>query len=339
MLQLGKGVKQEKADKVLQRFRDDLVDGEVAWFFCKCNNFRPMLDAVVITNARVLGLQTSDGFKFRALLSQLSSVQCDEKKGTVQLTCTDGQTITFKSVPSEDIPAVRHYLEAGQRESPPREVTQAVLARGKQGSSVVEFGGPVPTEPKAAKRARKEALKTADEEQYGRMTATGVLGGKTVRIYDKGYVRVGVFGGSYERLLSIEASHDVGKKTGVGRAAFAVATAGTNLLTSNKRGDVYLTIVTDKQTHVLHEEPPTARNIKQSKALEAAGQAVLRRLAEESASQGNDESPAASQAAVSSPAPGPTGAERLRQLNSLREEGLVTEDEFHQLRATLLGEL
>ena len=94
----------------------------------------------------------------------------------------------------------------------------------------------------------------------GQAVVSASFGGKNVTIYERGFVKVaGLLSLSAppEKLLTIEATSDVGKKSGPGRAAGAMMTGGLNLLTSNKRGDVYLLISTDKNTYVLHETPPT----------------------------------------------------------------------------------
>lgn len=214
-------------------------------------------------------------------------------------------------------------------------------------ASAVEFetAGPTRTD-------RIEARKTAKHEQnargaaaeianYGREVAKEAFGGRTVRIYDKGYVRVAVlmFGSSarFERLIAIDASADVSKKSGLGRGAAAVATMGVNLLGSNKRGDVYLTIATDVTTHVLHEDPPTAIGLKTVKKLEAAGRAVLQ--------TGSPRPVGPEQPSVTLPqadvAPSTTRetptAQKLRELADLLDEGLVSADEYEKLRAKLLG--
>jgi len=199
---------------------------------------------------------------------------------------------------------------------------------------------------KAGKRERKEQEKAprlqereeraADElARYGRMVANEVFGMRTVRIYDKGFVRVSVplFGSNtrFEQLVSIEASSDVSKKSGAGRGAAALMTGGLSLASSNKRGDVYLTITTDATTHVLHEDPPTATNLKHVKRLEAAGLAVLRQTP--SVTTDLSETPTSTPAASGAP----TVSERLRELTLLRDEGLVSLEEYDQLRAKLLG--
>ena len=57
-------------------------------------------------------------------------------------------------------------------------------------------------------------------------------------------------------------------------------TFGANLvLTPNKRGDIYLTIVTEGDVYALRASPPTIFNIKAAQCLVAAGAGVLKRAA------------------------------------------------------------
>lgn len=363
-MKVGRGVKAEKAQKALEK-AGDLVDGESVWFYAKCNQFKPMIDAVVVTNVRLMGLSTMDGFKYKALVSQVKATHCDQKKGTVEVTTSDGQVMIFKRIHSDDVPTVGHFLEEARKHPAPKHLIDALIESGAAGSSVLaaegasreDYAGAKKaheqeskrqrTQERASERARKREVedqraRDCAAEQAGLAAEAGELvestlfGGKTVEIYKNGFIRVvGLFSNApYERLLSIEASADVGKKSAVGRSAAAVMTGGISLLGSNKRGDVYLTIVTDRETHVLHQDPPTARGMQASKKLEAAGRAVLQCVAvsEATAGGGSDQpSPAGST--------GATVAERLRELNKMRDEGLVSAEEYEQLRTKLLGAL
>lgn len=171
-------------------------------------------------------------------------------------------------------------------------------------------------------------------ERYGQMVASGVPAAKTIRIYDKGFVQVsGAFRGAdstqFEHLLSIEDSSDVSKKSGLGRGLGMAVTGGMSIMASNKRGDVYLAIVTDSQTYMLHEDPPTERGMKAVRSLAAAGSAVIE---SQRATEGLPTSAIGPEARSAAP-------ERLRQLKQLHEEGLLSAEEFDQLRAKLLDEL
>ena len=198
---------------------------------------------------------------------------------------------------------------------------------------------------KAAKRDEREAARAAraareqeDLTHYGHQVESKAFGGKSIRVYEKGYVRLGgALGGAgdYERLLSIEASADVGKKSGVGRGAAAVMTGGLNLLGSNKRGDVYLTIVTEKQTYALRMSPPTAGNMTASKALEAAGNTVI------ASAQARTSAVAPATPVASGAASGGTAGvrERLHELKQLHDEGLIDAAEYERKRAALIDQL
>lgn len=347
-MQVGTGIKADKAEKVIGKYAGDLVEGEDVWFYAKCNNFRPMVNTIVITNVRVLGLAANEGYKYKAPVRDIVSAEFHPKKKTVHIVTTDGQEMIFKSVPSEDVPSVEHYLNYARTNPAPPAVVEALVARGSAATSVLAAAGETKDDFKAAKKQQKVRAKAdqqaAEEALAGRQVASEVFGGKTVKIYQKGYVRVGMFGkGPLEQLTSIEASSDVTKKTGVGRTAMAAMTLGANLATSNKRGDVYLTIVTDRTTHVLHEDPPTDRNLKASKTLEGAGRGVLQTQpdpladaysAPPAADSGH---PAGNAPQVASPVPGAGSlADKLRELSAMRDDGLISAEEYESMRAKLL---
>ncbi|MEP6528218.1 MAG: hypothetical protein ABJA86_13775 [Nocardioidaceae bacterium] len=72
-IEAGKGIKDQLVDKVLSKLSRELVDGEVPWFMTKCNNFKPMVDVVLLTNARVLGVSSTEGTaKYKAALHRSS---------------------------------------------------------------------------------------------------------------------------------------------------------------------------------------------------------------------------------------------------------------------------
>jgi len=184
----------------------------------------------------------------------------------------------------------------------------------------------------------KQAAKLAEDPmyvQYGRCVAEGTLAGKRVKIYEKGYVQVGMFKlGTPERLLGITASDMSSQKTAIGRGIVAVATMGTNLMvTPNKRGNYYLVIVTDRKTHNLTMTPPTNSDLKAMHKLEAAGKAVLAALAAEAAIRATP--------AVANPVPAASEvdlAAQLTQLAQLHGSGALTDEEFAAAKQRLLGQ-
>lgn len=189
-----------------------------------------------------------------------------------------------------------------------------------------------------AKREADAALERKETDQFGKEVCQGAFALKTVRIYSRGYVKIAPVmlgkNARYERLLSIEYSGDVQKKTGPGRVGAAVVTGGANLLlTPNKRGDVYLTITTDQKTHVLREDPPNAMSIRSARQLAAAGANVIAQMANEGPENSMVvRAPSTTEAARSV-------TERLDELMKLHKNGMISETEYQGLRTKLLGEI
>lgn len=179
-------------------------------------------------------------------------------------------------------------------------------------------------EKKAAKEADRQAQEAKDLKMYGRQVASEFLSMGTVTIYEKGYVTVGsmLFGkGGYEKLQSFQVFTDnLTKKTGLGRTAGAVLTLGLNLASPNMRGNLLVTIVTDKQVHT-GDLLPQVQNIKSVQRLEAAANAVLGTSKNASASNKSDESLSSS----------------LEKLVALKNAGALSDAEFQKAKNKLLG--
>ena len=185
-------------------------------------------------------------------------------------------------------------------------------------------------EEQARKEEEEKKQIEADLEKFGRVilaTKLHTFKSKIV-LYEKGYVSIG---GYYpEKLLAISGSADVTKKSGAGRAAGALFTFGANLdASSTMRGNVYLTILTDVQSHVLsvalenvggYDNPVQRMN-----EIVAAGEHILKSLEDTSA-----------------PAPlkveaGNDIASQLAQIASLHQSGLLSDQEFELAKAKMLG--
>ena len=187
---------------------------------------------------------------------------------------------------------------------------------------------------KQLKKQSAEANKSEFESKYGHVVASGILG-KYVRIYSKGFVSIGLFGASKrppEKLKQISGNADVTKKTGLGRGIGFVATWGANVILSpNKRGDIYLVIVTDKRTYQLHTSPPTKQTMQTFHALLTAGQAVLR-----SASNFDDNG----DTSVTSQSPSSSAvhlSEEIEKLGKLHSNGTLSDEEFEIAKKRVLG--
>ena len=200
-------------------------------------------------------------------------------------------------------------------------------------------------EPAPAQRAParsgtvRRQVDTSGSEDYGHLVVKDSIGVRSVSIYSNGYVQVGGFGGGQiEKLISIEFSANIQKKSAAGRGAAMVLTGGLNLLGPKQRGDVWLTIVTDRDAYTLHADPPYQHVIRSARQLAAEGQAVLARLAAERAAQLH--APAPSAPASTPPSTEPRSVtDRLKELSKLHDQGMVSDDEFKELRSNLLKQL
>ena len=195
----------------------------------------------------------------------------------------------------------------------------------------------------ADKKVREDA-KIAKEkrelELYGRKVLEEVCGTKTVRIYDKGFVRVsGLFikgVAEFEKLRAISSSADVAKKTALGRTIAAGITAGLSLASPNKRGDLYLTITTDKTTHMIHVSPPTERDMKSMHKIATAGQGVLDSI-ERQVPEQKLRNTSIQSASFQASAPPSTVIDELTKLVALRDAGALSEDEFSAMKKKLMA--
>lgn len=189
-----------------------------------------------------------------------------------------------------------------------------------------------------AKQDARLAKKGEDPAIIGRKVTSQIFANRSITIYENGYVKVrGLLGGSPEKLLQITSSADVTKKTGLGRAVGAVASAGWNMIGSNKRGDVYLVIVTDRTTHTLHTDQPYAHDIRAARTLEAAGQATLARVAALGSTPTEVAGAGVPSSAASPPPPAaPDLTAQLSTLAELHRSGVLSDDEFAAAKARLL---
>jgi hypothetical protein len=279
----------------------------------------------------------------------------ESKRGLTE-TARDENAVLFTKANAKDFEAIKAFVEAkiaerhsqlrnwdGEQRTEPVHPTAPTSQPSVQGSEKErkrqegEARKAAAQQRKVELRDQKQAAATAraqaELKQCGRELASENFGLKTIQIYELGFVKVSGFLGrsanvTPRRLISIEASADVGKKSSAGRAVGAVMTGGLNLLGSNKRGDVYLTIVTDGETYALSETPPTSMNMTTSKKLEAVGNSVLRQrdgaTSPETVSDG-----------------GQLGGtrERLVELKALLDDGLINQQEFEEKRRALLESL
>lgn len=183
---------------------------------------------------------------------------------------------------------------------------------------------------RAAQGNRKAQDKLAQSEQFGRVIAEGTFAAHSVRIFERGYVSVGLVGsGTPRRLLGISGVDKTQRKNPIGRSAVFVATMGVNYLaTPDKRGSAYLIIVTPDKTYTLTSPDPSDGDLKNMIKLEAAGLAVIE--AQANASQAQE---GFSVGTTTSP----DLAGQLSRLHDLHSSGALTDEEFSQAKAQLLA--
>ena len=164
----------------------------------------------------------------------------------------------------------------------------------------------------------------------GKLLVSEIFNSKKIEIYANGYVKVSsIFGiinkGSIEKLIAVDGSSEVSKKSGLGRAAGAIFTGGLNLAVSNLRGNAFLNIITEDQTHSIMVEAPTPSDLKALNVLVATGKSLAQRAASNN-SASIPTAPAAKDLAT-----------QLLELDGLHKAGVLTDEEFSAAKSRLLG--
>lgn len=167
---------------------------------------------------------------------------------------------------------------------------------------------------------------------YGRVVCNEKLGRMRIQVYENGYVSIN--GGTPERLLSVKGDADVSKKTGPGRfvagsAAF-IATGGLFTNQSNTmRGNVYLYINTDIQSHAISVDLTGTTKYENPVAVMNKIVGACERVLHVNAIQ---QVPAS----VQTPSDVDVTAQ-LEKLASLHQSGVLTDEEFAAAKAKILG--
>ena len=175
-----------------------------------------------------------------------------------------------------------------------------------------------------------KAESSSEETTYGKVVVQCFFGSANIKIYSKGFIQIakglGLFKNEIEELISIDGEAQITKKTGLGRAAAAVVTMGVNLASPNQRGNLILTITTNRDVHVLFHQMPFAHDIKGMHELISAGKAVIASRAKGLSNGSRD---------VGMEVQGL--GDQLRDLVQLRQEGLLSDEEFELAKKKLLS--
>jgi hypothetical protein len=337
-MHLGNGIKESAAEKLVAKAKPELLEGEAVGLICKCNNFKPMVDRVLLTNARLLAVSAADA-KVRFSAGRQDVVAVVVESGwagtTLAITQSDGTKTVFKSMDESDAETLRTQLESvGTDVQAPHDAvsTEHVASvgtadpeDGEQSGALAKFGATMKRAYGEA-QAASEQLAESNSANYGALVKKGQFGLKTVEIYDAGYVRVGLLltqKSQFEKLKSIKFSLQVQDRSGIGHLW---ASGGMG---SKEKRVLLLTIATDKEIHTLSTEGEMGRSEdKVGLALEAAGNSVIADLNREP-----------SPTVITHAAPEATIGERLRQIADLHHEGVLSDEEFATAKAKLLEQL
>ena len=291
----------------------------------------------LLTNQRLVRLTMMGGIKAATPLSSIQSIRMQpDKIGFDQFYVTEvgSSEVKLGSVTEVGEEFLELFQSTLDGVSPSIDVTALETAKeDTQASASVEFD---PKEQKrlqaeekkadraAAKEKKREeekARKAQELEKYGKEVLSEMVGLKTVKFYENGFVKVGMLG-DFEKLTGIEGSADnLQKKSAAGRAAGFVFTGGLNMLGSNKRGDLFITISTDKGVHSLHTDAPYAHDVKSYQRIIGVGKSLLAR----------PESP------EESTRPLQGISEEIERLAALRDSGVLSEGEFQQAKARIFA--
>jgi len=101
-LQLGAKIKAKFADKVVEGLSSHLYPGEAVQLIVKTNKLSPMLDAIVVTDGRLLALQSTDvaskGPRVNLRADKISQVTVQEKRftsATVEVATVEGDVVAL----------------------------------------------------------------------------------------------------------------------------------------------------------------------------------------------------------------------------------------------------
>src|SRR5690349_12883940 len=108
-MQLGTGINEAAAQKLASRISSELANGEMVLLIAKCNNFKPMIDRVVVTDQRVLAVSANDA-RIKVALSRDDVIDAIAETGwagtVVSLSVAIGDPINLKGMDPGDAQAV-----------------------------------------------------------------------------------------------------------------------------------------------------------------------------------------------------------------------------------------
>lgn len=324
-MELGEGVGRGALKSLVDAIEEDAV-GEQAVYAVKVRH--KLLSLLVVTSRRLIGLHESGVVVQDFTFDQIRDTAYDTTWSKVWLGLEGGLSESFKLVHSFEMPLLRFEIEDARTEwAEGRGAYSYLHSPDEDAESAKALWNP-----KIAKVQLRE--KQAQEwqqakESAGRMVTSETFGIYRVELYERGAVRVSpvplIGVAEFERLISIDSSTEVATRSALDRGAVAVLSLRQVSL-GKHRGDVYLTIATDSRVYNLRSKPSVS-NIKAGKGLAAAGAGILSQIARRSVRTEQPSTKAPQERSL---------PVRLRELASLRDDGLITDDEYTVMRQRAL---
>ena len=272
-----------------------------------------------ITGFRLLNLTVLGKIKDEVLIENILSLSTT-KVGRLLVETKDGTSVNFGLINEKEFPEYQRILMTIQAGEFLEHIEAPAVQETIEAPAVQET-----IEAPAEERVVREA-----PPHYGTLVANESFGLYKVRIFSDGYIQIskglGLFKGSIEKLLEIEGESQITKKSALGRGLAGVVTLGKNQLAPNQRGNLIMTITTDKVVHVLIEDLPQKQWIVSMNKLVAVGKSVIKKGTSIEATATAKES-----------SPSQSLAQQIRELSELKDAGVISEKEFESAKQKLLS--
>lgn len=281
-------------------------------------------NTVLITAGRLLQLSFSGKIKEEIPLEDIKGFSTTRKAlakaGPLLVETKDGKSLNFGLLHDSEFQEFQRVLVMIQAGEIPEFIEAPTVTETIQTPTKQE-GTEEPTEQKVVREA---------PPYYGTPVANEPFGNYKIRIFSDGYIQVsmglGLIKGRIEKLLQIECEAQISKKSGLGRGLAGIVTLGANQMTPNQRGNLILTITTDKKVHVLMHDMPFTVYIKAMHKLVAAGKSVIKKDVPSEATATAKDSPHSQSL-----------AQQFRELSELKDAGIISEKEFESAKQKLLS--
>jgi hypothetical protein len=276
-------------------------------------------NTVYISDLRFLNLSVLGKIKDDVPIENVLAIGTS-KFGSLLIETKNGTSVNFGIIEKKEFLEFQRVLLMIQAGEIP-EYVEVPAVKGESTVPTIQDETVEPTEQRDVREA---------PPHYGTVVANESFGLYKVRIFSDGYIQIskglGLFKGSIEKLLEIEGESQITKKSALGRGLAGVVTLGKNQLAPNQRGNLILTITTDKVVHVLIEDLPQKQWIVSMNKLVAVGKSVIKKgtSTEVTATPKNSSQ---SQSL----------AQQIRELSELKDAGVISEKEFESAKQKLLS--